>query len=111
MTASSTGDMKLSSDNNLVAPTPKRPTLVAASSSLSHPPPQPLDLPKPRSPPPKTETPHPNKPPEPIPPLTPAAVTQEEEVIPRGKPRWWTDWLCGCMDGGDHQAARTNPFE
>lgn len=104
MTASSTGDMRQpSSDKDIVAPSPKRPPILTASSSYSRPPPQPLDLPKPRSPPPKTETPHPNKPPEPIPPLTPAPVAQEEEEVPRGKQRWWTDWLCGCMESGDHQ--------
>ncbi|KAI0081313.1 hypothetical protein K474DRAFT_1672057 [Panus rudis PR-1116 ss-1] len=110
MTASSTtstldvGDLNNSS---LATPTAKRPTLTASPSQP--PPPQPLDLPKPRTPPPRTQTPHANRPPEPLPPLSP--TPHPEEQTHTGKPRWWTDWLCGCMESGDQQAGRTNPFE
>ncbi|KAL4250731.1 hypothetical protein ABKN59_005468 [Abortiporus biennis] len=91
--------------------TQKRSSLAASSTSTSQlpPPPQPLDLPKPRSPPPRTMTPHASRPPEPLPPPSPAIV--EEEDIPSRPTRWWTDWLCGCIESGDRQAGRTNPFE
>ncbi|CAL1707399.1 unnamed protein product [Somion occarium] len=109
MTASSSlPSSEEASTSTLTTPTASRPMLPA--SLPSHPPPQPLDLPKPRTPPPRTGTPHANKPPEPMPPPT-LNVTLDEENVPAGKTRWWTDWLCGCMDTGDHQAARTNPFE
>ncbi|KAI0344560.1 hypothetical protein BDW22DRAFT_1060402 [Trametopsis cervina] len=78
------------------------------SKSRSHPPPQPLGLPEPRSPPPRTGTPHASRPPEPIPPPTIPAEVQEEELPDK---RWWTDWLCGCRERGDNQTGRTNPFE
>ena len=93
---------------SLLAPKAKRPaqTLTRDTSILRHhPPPQPLDLPAPRSPPPKTHTPHANRPPEPISPPTATPshsdpVELEQDLPPK---RWWTDWLCGCREGGDHQ--------
>ncbi|TCD71620.1 hypothetical protein EIP91_007367 [Steccherinum ochraceum] len=85
----------------------REPTL---DSSKAHPPPAPLDLPQPRSPPPRTSTPHTNRPPEPIPPPAPSPMPEVEDIPPE-KTRWWTDWLCGCSERGDSQAARTNPFE
>ncbi|KAH9910952.1 hypothetical protein B0H21DRAFT_489365 [Amylocystis lapponica] len=98
----------------LLSDTSPRPTLEASSSFSKHPPPKPLDLPKPRSPPPRTETPHANRPPEPIPPPVLSPPPPVPEVEPEEK-RWWTEWLCGCSEGadrgGDNQAGRTNPFE
>ncbi|EPT04988.1 hypothetical protein FOMPIDRAFT_1034613 [Fomitopsis schrenkii] len=97
--------------------TPKAATanahLPSASLSKAKPtPPQPLDLPRPRSPPPRTETPHASRPPEPIAPPV-VAPTQQAEELPQV--RWWTEWCCGCSEGpdrgGDHQAGRTNPLE
>ncbi|EPQ57502.1 hypothetical protein GLOTRDRAFT_110604 [Gloeophyllum trabeum ATCC 11539] len=78
------------------------------SSGKPPPPPKPLDLPEPRAPPPRSGTPVANRPPEPIPSPVPVPVEQEEDEPPT---RWWTDWLCGCREGGEHQAARTNPME
>ncbi|KAI0682752.1 hypothetical protein BC835DRAFT_843698 [Cytidiella melzeri] len=69
---------------------PQTPTNAESQKYRSHPPPQPLDLPKPKSPPPHT-------------------VDIHEEELP--DKRWWTDWLCGCRDRHGDQAARTNPFE
>ncbi|PCH43604.1 hypothetical protein WOLCODRAFT_132848 [Wolfiporia cocos MD-104 SS10] len=91
-------------------PTIERPVLGASSSFSKQPPtaPQPLDLPKPRTPPPSSESPHSSRPPEPVSPPVVAPPQPEEEPEPT---RWWTEWLCGCSEGGDHQAARTNPFE
>ncbi|KJA19962.1 hypothetical protein HYPSUDRAFT_204208 [Hypholoma sublateritium FD-334 SS-4] len=70
----------------------------------SHPPPQPLNLPPPRTPPPTTDSPDPLFSVDPPP--------SEEDTKPV---RWWHEWLCGCGEGpdrgGDHQAGRTNPFE
>lgn len=88
----------------------RRPTLETAKS---HPPPEPLDLPKPRTPPPRVDTPHANRPPEPTaPPRVEARAMPEVEEVPQEKSRWWTDWLCGCVEKDeDKQAARTNPFE
>ncbi|KIP11522.1 hypothetical protein PHLGIDRAFT_124689 [Phlebiopsis gigantea 11061_1 CR5-6] len=86
----------------------KRPSLGRDNSVRQHPPPQPLDLPAPRSPPPRTQTPHANRPPEPIPSPAPTPHQLEPDEPPK---RWWTDWLCGCREEGDHQAGRTNPFE
>lgn len=91
----------LAGDDAVVAPDPKRPSLGRSPSS-KQPPPKPLDLPAPRSPPPRTGTPHADRPPEPIPPpdATGHESELEEDVPPK---RWWTDWLCGCREGGDHQ--------
>lgn len=53
------------------------------------------------------------KPLSPTPPLVIGPPLREEE--PQKRVRWWHEWLCGCGEGpdrgGDHQAARTNPFE
>ncbi|KAI0093404.1 hypothetical protein BDY19DRAFT_424520 [Irpex rosettiformis] len=84
------------------------PTKASFGQPRSHPPPKPLDLPEPRAPPPHTGAPHTNQPPEPIPPPTITADVHEEELPEK---RWWTDWLCGCREREDNQAARTNPFE
>lgn len=87
------------------------PTATAAPGDplpRSHPPPQPLDLPKPRTPPPRNSIPHTDRPPEPIAAPNVNAGVGEEDASDK---RWWTDWLCGCRQDGDNQAARTNPFE
>lgn len=73
------------------------------SSPRSHPPPQPLDLPKPRTPPPRNGTPHADRPPEPIAAPNVNAGVREEEASDK---RWWTDWLCGCRQDGDHQVRK-----
>lgn len=93
--------------------TPKAATANAhhPSASLSKPtPPQPLNLPEPRSPPPRTETPHASRPPEPIAPPT-LTPTQQAEEPP--EVRWWTEWCCGCSEGpdrgGDHQVSTPRP--
>ncbi|KAI0812337.1 hypothetical protein BC629DRAFT_1589120 [Irpex lacteus] len=83
------------------------PTKAGFRKSLPHPP-KPLDLPEPRSPPPRSGTPHTNQPPEPMPPPAITADVHEEELPEK---RWWTDWLCGCREREENQAARTNPFE
>ncbi|GBE81575.1 predicted protein [Sparassis crispa] len=94
-------------------PAPEHPTLQALSSTRKPPPPQSLNLPRPRTPPPPNSPPHANRPPEPTltPTLTPPPTVQEDEP----PVRWWTEWLCGCSEGsdrgGEHQAGRTNPFE
>ncbi|KAI5123962.1 hypothetical protein M0805_006374 [Coniferiporia weirii] len=94
--------------------------VLQASGSLSpprhslRPPPRPLDLPPPKTPPPRMMTPgmaistppnftHP-------PSQTRSAI---DTTSPEPEHRWWTDWLCGCQEGGkgDEQAGRTNPFE
>lgn len=90
------------SATHLVVPKPRRAGTTTALQTP--PPPQPLDLPKPRTPPPRTETPHANRPPEPIP---PPAITQndnDDDYVQRPT-RWWTDWLCGCVENGDHQVS------
>ncbi len=90
------------SASHLVIPKPRR-----AGSTPLHtppPPPQPLDLPKPRTPPPRTITPHANRPPEPIPPPNVAQNDNDSDDIPRPT-RWWTDWLCGCIETGDNQVS------
>ncbi|KAG8761025.1 hypothetical protein FRC14_000134 [Serendipita sp. 396] len=77
------------------------------------PPPQPLDLPKGVSPPPR----QPERTPSPIlVPRTQADVEDDDELEARETThgRWWTDWLCGCREGGrqgQDQSGRTNPFE
>ena len=83
----------------IAAPTAKRPALGRQDSLRAQSPPKPLDLPVPRSPPPRTQTPHANRPPEPIPPPKIQHAEEEEET----DKRWWTDWLCGCREGGDNQ--------
>ncbi|KAH9935540.1 uncharacterized protein B0H18DRAFT_416157 [Fomitopsis serialis] len=86
----------------------KTPALLPSTSLLSAgpPPPQPLDLPKPRTPPPRAETPHASRPPEPVAPPVVAPTQQAEEPQ---EVRWWTEWLCGCSEGpergGDRQAS------
>ncbi|KAI0051222.1 hypothetical protein FA95DRAFT_1554806 [Auriscalpium vulgare] len=83
---------------------------VSFTAKADQRPPQPLDLPQPRSPPPRTETPHSKRPPEPrSPPSTSPAPRMPEEEEPPVK--WWTEWLCGCSEHGEFQAARTNPLE
>ncbi|KAL0956044.1 hypothetical protein HGRIS_002216 [Hohenbuehelia grisea] len=90
----------------LSASGPSRPVLVASSSSFvgKHPPPQPLDLPPPRTPPPRLDS-----------PPSPTQATTPERDVPEKPTRWWHEWLCGCSEGsdrgGDYQAGRTNPFE
>ncbi|KAL4074117.1 hypothetical protein J3A83DRAFT_4091943 [Scleroderma citrinum] len=46
------------------------------------------------------------------PPVISSSIPKPEE---HKAVRWWHEWLCGCGEGpdrgGDHQAARTNPFE
>lgn len=46
------------------------------------------------------------------PPVISSSASQPKE---RKAVQWWHEWLCGCGEGpdrgGDHQAARTNPFE
>lgn len=82
---------------------PPRPALARADSvARQPPPPEPLDLPQPRSPPPRTETPHADRPPEPIAPPVVEPQEQEQEQPPK---RWWTDWLCGCREDGDKQVS------
>ncbi|KDQ53541.1 hypothetical protein JAAARDRAFT_39228 [Jaapia argillacea MUCL 33604] len=104
----------LSKDSNLLSPRlqPRdgRPILQAKQSHLKPPPPKPapLDLPRPRSPPPRTGTPVANQAPEPIPPPDAKRPRQVDDDKPT---RWWTDWLCGCTEGGEDQAGRTNPME
>lgn len=90
-------------DQELLSTSTGEPSLSRSSSyTRSHPPPQPLDLPKPRTPPPRTSSssPHASRPPEPIPPLV---VSQREEEEEQPESRWWTDWLCGCRERGDNQ--------
>lgn len=74
-------------------------------NTRSHPPPQPLDIPEPRTPPPRTGSPHTNRPPEPIAPPSVSEIAQEEELPEK---RWWTDWLCGCREHGDNQVGRSS---
>jgi len=104
--------MSESSEPSLVPQAP----ISNPNGKRRHPPPEPLNLPKPRTPPPRSETPHANKPPEPIPPpsATPTPREDDGHLIEVSETRWWTDWLCGCNEGpdrgGDNQAGRTNPF-
>jgi len=102
--------MSESSEPTLVPSTP----ISNPKGRRHHPPPEPLDLPRPRSPPPRSETPHANKPPEPIPPPRATPMEDDGHVTEVPETRWWTDWLCGCNEGpdrgGDNQAGRTNPF-
>ncbi|KAH8078067.1 hypothetical protein BXZ70DRAFT_689879 [Cristinia sonorae] len=116
MTASSSGSAPPRSDDDDHDDPESTPTKSRTSVPRPHPPPAPLDLPKPRTPPPRADgnTSHASRPPEPIPPPVPESPMPpvgEEEVVSVEKTRWWTDWLCGCVEKGDHQAARTNPFE
>lgn len=76
-----------------------RPLLQATSSFSRPPPPEPLDIPPPRTPPPSTAIPAINRPPEPV--ASPTVRESEPEDEPRSIPRWWTDWLCGCREGSD----------
>lgn len=100
-------------NNGLLAAPSRKPSKLGRNKSLrEHPPPQPLDLPEPRSPPLPDGTPAAVRPPEPTPPPTVTQREQEhEEEVHVPEKRWWTDWLCGCREGGDNQAGRTNPFE
>lgn len=78
------------------------PTEATNGKSRPHPPPQPLDIPQPRSPPPRSGTPTTNTPPELIAPPTVTAGVHEEELPEK---RWWTDWLCGCRERHDDQVS------
>ncbi|EIN12054.1 hypothetical protein PUNSTDRAFT_119194 [Punctularia strigosozonata HHB-11173 SS5] len=101
-------------------PPPERPVLQATASYMDEPatakprppPPQPFDIPPPRTPPPRVGTPHANRPPEPVSRPTVDAPPPEQPNDAE-KTRWWTDWLCGCgpTHDTDDQAGRTNPFE
>ncbi|KAH9839469.1 uncharacterized protein C8Q71DRAFT_513326 [Rhodofomes roseus] len=113
MTASDTQDPFEDGEQSPTTPKAAKATGLLPSTSLSRaPPPQPLNLPRPRTPPPRAETPHTSRPPEPVAPPVVAPTQQAEEPQ---EVRWWTEWLCGCSEGpdrgGDHQAGRTNPFE
>ncbi|KAG6334247.1 hypothetical protein ID866_4838 [Astraeus odoratus] len=51
----------------------------------------------------------------PLQPTPPPIISPPPPPEPsENKVRWWHEWLCGCGEGpdrgGDHQAARTNPF-
>ncbi|KAG8832006.1 hypothetical protein FRC17_002225 [Serendipita sp. 399] len=63
------------------------------------PPPQPLDLPQEVSPPPQqlTRTPSPV-----LVQRTQADIDDDDELEAREatQGRWWTDWICGCREGG-----------
>lgn len=105
---------------------------VPDSQYPKHPPPRPLDIPPPKTPPPRVKTPH-SSTPQTAKPRTPMNWNQPASSSQsRAEPehRWWTDWLCGCREGGDdddqvslfgslfpsqtaniQQAGRTNPFE
>ena len=81
------------------------------SKSKSVPPPEPLNLPPPRTPPPLTPTTSP-----PLPTAPPTLDQRYDESRSQTlETRWWHEWLCGCGEGadrgGDNQAGRTNPFE
>jgi len=82
------------------------------SKSKSVPPPQPLNLPPPRTPPPPL-TPSTSPPPPTVPPRLDQQYNPSRPRTPEA--RWWHEWLCGCGEGpdrgGDNQAGRTNPFE
>lgn len=77
-------------------PAPERPVLHAIASYMDPddpgtaragpPPPKPFDIPPPRTPPPKVATPQAERQPSRL----------REEHLEEEKPRWWTDWLCGC---------------
>ncbi|TFK54267.1 hypothetical protein OE88DRAFT_1171184 [Heliocybe sulcata] len=99
-----------------VPPTPAVEDPDGAKELLPHrraskPPPRPgpLNLPEPKAPPPHSGAPIANRAPEPISPLSPAPVPPQKEEEP--PTRWWTDWLCGCNEGGENQAGKTNPME
>ncbi|KZT72129.1 hypothetical protein DAEQUDRAFT_809391 [Daedalea quercina L-15889] len=116
MTASESQNPFEDGEQSPTTPKAMKTHALLPSTSLSKanpPPPQPLDLPRPRTPPPRAETPHASRPPEPVPPPVIPPTQQAEEEGPHV--RWWTEWLCGCSEGadrgGDHQAGRTNPFE
>ena len=100
----SRGEETPTTATHLVVPKPRRAGAGEGHSTTAPPPPKPLDLPEPRTPPPRTETPHANKPPEPIPPPAVLRNEEEEEEVMRPS-RWWTDWVCGCVESGDHQVS------
>ena len=100
----SRGEETPTTATHLVVPKPRRAGAGEGPSTTAPPPPKPLDLPEPRTPPPRTETPHANKPPEPIPPPAVLRNEEEEEEVMRPS-RWWTDWVCGCVESGDHQVS------
>jgi len=102
---------------------PRTPTTHSSSLSSSrfkskrgHPPPKPLDLPRPRTPPPRVTEPPTQNPSASIssPTTSSIPIDSQDHMIEVPEKRWWTDWLCGCSEGpdrgGDHQAGRTNPF-
>lgn len=65
------------------------------TQTRSHPPPQPLNLPPPRTPPPT------------VPLVSSPPPEGADPNKPEPEVRWWHDWLCGCGEGkdrgGDHQ--------
>lgn len=83
----------------------------------SLPPPRPLDLPEEFVPSPTTAA---ATMPRAVSPMvigrSDAEIAEDDELEAReaSQGRWWTDWLCGCREGGrlgQDQAGRTNPFE
>lgn len=92
-------------DDSKSVPTPtalKRPTLQADHAITSAPPPpQPLNLPPPKTPPPRMLSPGITSPPSPTPNPSVTGSGNADANEPQWKKRWWTDWLCGCREGPD----------
>lgn len=67
-----------------------------------HPPPRPLDIPPPKTPPPRAQTPHSSTSPKPKPPAEWTRPASDSRPTAETEHRWWTDWLCGCREGGEN---------